>query len=439
MTEEDIHKLLERAKQGDSEAQYQLGQLNYLGENVKKNYRVAFEWYKKAAESGHVLAQRMVAEMYISGKKIGKDDKKAFYWMLCAAMQGDIAACERLAGMYLSGYGCIEDKDKAIELYMKAAVDNNSDAQYHLGMINLSSDIILAKDWLNKAALSNHPSALYELGRLALKDKDTDKAEYLFKKLYMLGTDPIIIGREFLSESILDKAEQWFEIAVQEDEWKIPFIANDYEAARVYDKEFEWRLKMAIKGDAKSQYEIGKMYERGIGIPVDLNQAICWLQKAIDSGYENLQDVKTAIKRVKRKNQKTPKNITRNEDDVLHNISKLTLSERVPIMIFTNASIDCIIRKLKRHVPVSFEDKCDNYLFSVDEYGTTDEIIERTFRSTLRINGNLIDYKLSEEFIKKEGIKFIFFDSLPVTIDQKEVVNWSKEIGVRVCFTEFNF
>lgn len=434
-----IAEIRKQAESGNQEAQYQLGQLYYTGEKLRKNYKAAFEWFGKAAESGHASAQRMVAEMFVSGKKIGQNKNAAFYWMQCAAMQGDIVACERLAGMYLSSYGCFEDKDKAIELYMKAALSNNSDAQYHLGMINLSSDIILAKDWLNKAASSNHPSALYELGRLALKDKDIDKAEYWFKKLYMLGTDPIILGREFLSESILDKAEQWFEIAAQEDEWTIPFIANDYEAAGVYEKKFEWRLKMALKGDAKSQYEIGKMHERGTGTPVDLNQAICWFQKAIDSGYENLQDVKAAIRRVKKKSQKTEKIMTRYEDDVLHNISKLSLSERVPVMIFTNASIDCIIRKLKLHVPVSFEDKCENCLFSVEEYETTDEIIERLFKSALRINGSLIDYKLSEECIKKEGIKFIFFDTLPASVDKKEIIKWGQEIGVYICFTEFHF
>ena len=69
----NTENLIKQAEQGNSEAQYQLGQLYYSGEKLRKNFKVAFEWYKKAAESRHVLAQRMVAEMFVSGKKIGKD------------------------------------------------------------------------------------------------------------------------------------------------------------------------------------------------------------------------------------------------------------------------------------------------------------------------------------------------------------------------------
>lgn len=53
MTEEDIHKLLERVEQGDSEAQFQLGLAFYNGDGINKNYREAYHWFLKANEQGN--------------------------------------------------------------------------------------------------------------------------------------------------------------------------------------------------------------------------------------------------------------------------------------------------------------------------------------------------------------------------------------------------
>ena len=147
-----MEKMMKQAESGNPEAQYQLGKLYYSGENVKKNYRVAFEWYKKAAESGHVLAQRMVAEMLLEGsQEIKKNRKLAFYWMQCAAMQDDTIALERLGDMYAKGEGCAKDQNKAIEWYEKAALKNNPTAQCKLGEIFLPIDLKRSKEWFKMA------------------------------------------------------------------------------------------------------------------------------------------------------------------------------------------------------------------------------------------------------------------------------------------------
>ncbi len=49
-----------------------------------------------------------------------------------------------------------------------------------------------------------------------------------------------------------------------------------------------WR-PMAEAGDARSQFNIGNMYDRGRGVAADRGLAITWWRKAADRGYARAQ------------------------------------------------------------------------------------------------------------------------------------------------------
>lgn len=53
------------------------------------------------------------------------------------------------------------------------------------------------------------------------------------------------------------------------------YLAKDYKQA-VY-----WYKKAAEQGFAKSQYNLGLCYEKGIGVKKDLNKAKYWYDKAV--------------------------------------------------------------------------------------------------------------------------------------------------------------
>ena len=48
-------------------------------------------------------------------------------------------------------------------------------------------------------------------------------------------------------------------------------------------------IALANQGDAQAQYELGLMYELGMGIEKDLNQAYVWYQKSADQDYAKAQ------------------------------------------------------------------------------------------------------------------------------------------------------
>jgi TPR repeat protein len=59
---------------------------------------------------------------------------------------------------------------------------------------------------------------------------------------------------------------------------------KDYAAA------MRWYLKASADGDVKANWNIGRLYEFGFGVPKDLETAKGWYQKAADKGDLQAQD-----------------------------------------------------------------------------------------------------------------------------------------------------
>ena len=61
--------------------------------------------------------------------------------------------------------------------------------------------------------------------------------------------------------------------------------AGDY----ILEEKFHSEIKKAEKGDIKSQYAIGEMYEKGRGTDRDLKKAFDWYSKASKKGYKKAE------------------------------------------------------------------------------------------------------------------------------------------------------
>jgi hypothetical protein len=116
---EDFRQTLLLAKQGDVEAQYEIGNMLQNGELVKKDPADAAKWFLKAAEQGHRDAQSSLANSYFNGydRLIERDFQKAAHWYFIAAMQGDSNASRMLGFMYLDGFGLAKNLVKAYVWY----------------------------------------------------------------------------------------------------------------------------------------------------------------------------------------------------------------------------------------------------------------------------------------------------------------------------------
>lgn len=148
----DIEQLTERANNGDTQAQFELGE-SYYSKGVKEDYELSAYWYQKAAEQGLDLAQYKLGLCYYLGEGVAQDYNLAVSWWQKAAEQGhaqakselakwwqkaaeqgDVQAQYELANCYFLGNGVDLDYKTAAYWNQQSAVQGYAMAQYNLGM-----------------------------------------------------------------------------------------------------------------------------------------------------------------------------------------------------------------------------------------------------------------------------------------------------------------
>lgn len=89
-----------RAEEGDTQAQFDLGDDYYFGHSVVQDYAEAFRWFSHAAEKGHSQAQANLGVMFALGRGTERNFIEAVKWLRLAAVQGNAKAEEALRTFY---------------------------------------------------------------------------------------------------------------------------------------------------------------------------------------------------------------------------------------------------------------------------------------------------------------------------------------------------
>lgn len=101
------------AEEGNSLAQYNLGQMFRKGQGVLQNYQQAVKWYRLAAEQGKAGAQTNLGVMYAKGDGVLQNYQQAEKWLRLAAEQGNALAQYNLGISYANGQGVLQDYQRA--------------------------------------------------------------------------------------------------------------------------------------------------------------------------------------------------------------------------------------------------------------------------------------------------------------------------------------
>jgi len=123
------------AKNGEVDAQKELGSLYFTGEGVQQDFAQALYWYTQAAEQGHAVATYNVGVLHDKGLGLKKDYKEAGKWYRKSADLGYSTAQYNLGIMYEYGQTVKEDPALAMELYLKAAEQGEAAAQFAIGVM----------------------------------------------------------------------------------------------------------------------------------------------------------------------------------------------------------------------------------------------------------------------------------------------------------------
>ena len=260
--DKDFKWYLNKAEQGDSEAQYEVGFNYYCGEDVEENFKAAFNWSFKAAKQGNVealflvgnmlywgegvsenkkkgvaiisksadlgnpFAQKALGDIYFDGTDVDQNYAKAFECYKKASEQGNIEATEWLGNMYSWGLGVDTDLDKAFECYFEAAEAGIGSAQYAVGIFYWSGQSVNENDdeafkWFRKAADNGFGMGFYNVGLFYYDgisvEQNYDEAIKQFKKgieadneesMIYLGTHhyhenkDVVLSKKYLQQAI---------------------------------------------------------------------------------------------------------------------------------------------------------------------------------------------------------------------------------------------
>ena len=182
--------------------------------------------------------------------------------------QGNSFAIFNLGRKYEYGDGVDIDYQKAMRFYELAAESGECPIalcslglMYEYGKVG-GGDIQQAIKYYREAADLNEPNALWSLG-----------------VLYKDGVDGII-------EQNIEQAKDLFLGAA--NQWHAPaqvYLGNIYREEQRYQEAIELYTQAALQNNQFGQYNLGYMYENGLGTNVNYEAAEFWYRKAMEQNH----------------------------------------------------------------------------------------------------------------------------------------------------------
>ena len=176
---------LQEAKQGNSNAQFDVAAMYQNGRGVKSDLSKAMEWYNKSAGQDNPKA--------VSRLKLLEANKERFNKTLVQAEKGNAESQYKLGKMYTKGVGVNIDHAMATEAFENAANQGYAKAEYNLGLnyyegSGVTKNRKTAYKWFKAAAEQGDPAAQYYLGKMfatgsGVKKNYTTSLEWLTKSV----------------------------------------------------------------------------------------------------------------------------------------------------------------------------------------------------------------------------------------------------------------
>lgn len=330
-----MKNIQDAAKEGEPQAEFELGCLLSSGEFIPKNSKEAFRLFLESAKKGYSKAQYKVAVAYFNGEGVAKDQVEGLAWMKLAVADGLssslLQSMEATAGTKV----CDTAKKRSQEIIGKMpkevidflnlkekAQGGDPDIQYRLGLYyknrkiepmdlgeavlqiagigDISNeDIKSAVSLFRKSAdqgyapAENELANMYEINRVDnLYDnkphghtadiKGRENALFWWAKAAVQGYPPA-------QNNLAGALQQGWMESVRTDKYikenKLPSDAEE-ENDRIKDRTSALELfkKSAEQGFALAQNNLGDCYLKGEVVQKDPAKAVSWYKKSAMQG-----------------------------------------------------------------------------------------------------------------------------------------------------------
>ena len=157
--EEGIQNLLLPAcEEGDENAMFWMAECYDFGWGIEPDGQKAFKLRRKLADMGHTDQQINMGNYYREGDLVKRNPRVAFCWYMRAAKQGDWYGQLLVADCFFEGDGVKQDYVEAVKWYELAATNPNewNHAALHLAQcyrdgLGVTKDLERAAEWYDKA------------------------------------------------------------------------------------------------------------------------------------------------------------------------------------------------------------------------------------------------------------------------------------------------
>ena len=314
------YDILKAAKNGNVEAQYELANMYYNGENVEIDYKKAIEWYKLSAEKGLLDSQLKLGYMYYSGTNINKNLEEAMKWYSLAANNGDLDSQMMLGDMYYNGKKVGINYKKAEEFYKLAAKNlsdkaqcilgdmyftgketrwymitekefedgyklNKEDVQKNMGRLYIESNAVKrscckAIKYYKLSAEQGNSEAQYKLADIYKEgvgvEKDFEEAERLYTESAKTNFIAQIKLADFLKENVSEITVGMFLIKNNKS-------IEEY-TLEIYKKILKYYELAAKQEISEAEYKLGDLYYEGKITKQDYKEAFKWYNLSANHG-----------------------------------------------------------------------------------------------------------------------------------------------------------
>lgn len=302
----DIQALVDKANAGDTGSMTELGDVYRFGRNIANDDKLAFEWYKKAAEAGSGYGMAKLGDYYfygigttknlvestkwylkgtefehnkrwycqqeygfalLNGYGVDKNESLAIGYLTPPAQAGELRAQKQLAEAYFN----IGDQPNATKWFLTAAEQGDLESQRYVGNrirlgMGIKKDVKTGLMWLTKAANAGLLDAQTNLGILYRNGEGSD-----------IPKNPSLAFHWYMEAAKQGDKDSQSTVGIM--------LHNGEGTSRNYVEAVGWMRKAADQGHAEAQYNLGYAYNQGLGVAQNYTEAMKWYQKAADQGY----------------------------------------------------------------------------------------------------------------------------------------------------------
>ena len=265
-TADEQSKVFMAAEQGDPNAQRELGIRHLQGKESNASIKEGLHWLERAAAQGDAAAMRVLA-LY----NLKRDaEKVAFDWFKRAADLGDPRAAYFTATMLRYSPRITKDEKLAYDYYLQSAHAGHPDAQYEVGRYYtngrgpVQGNYETAAVWYKKAA-----------------DQNNAEAQNMLSLMY---SDGLGIERDMHQARLLSEAavKNGLEGGIAETNLGWWYLTGESGHPKDLQLAHEWNRRGAKAGHANASANLALIYAAGLGRDRDITTSLFWLQKSAE-------------------------------------------------------------------------------------------------------------------------------------------------------------